>query len=87
LQVICPSPSVSPWRIKTMVSILDSAAFDVFWDIATKGASNASVRTEVTMHVETLKDFYASELKDLYSVEKQLTSNWPGLQFIRQLPT
>ena len=39
------------------------------------------------MHLETLKDFYASELKDLHSVEKHLTSNLPGLQFIPQLPT
>jgi len=39
------------------------------------------------MHLEALKDFYASELKDLHSVEKRLTSNLPGLQFIRQPPT
>lgn len=38
------------------------------------------------MHLETLRDFYLRELKDLHSVEKQLTSNWPGLQFIGQPP-
>jgi hypothetical protein len=45
LQVICPRPNkdVSPCRIKTMVSILGSAAFDVSWDSASEGASNASI--------------------------------------------